>query len=124
MARLIALRPATEAREMLIGQGSLAGLAELRDFEWHRLSSYDGKGGNYVLLDADGDGQYVGCVLNVDVRDRQVNDWYGEGDDMIFIDGESWLPRLHGIGTEDYFAGTRCTGSTSRTRSGSGRRSG
>ena len=29
-------------------------------------------------------------------------DWPGEGDDMIFIDGESWPPQLHGTGTEDY----------------------
>jgi DUF2961 family protein len=29
--------------------------------------------------------------------------WYGEGDDMFFIDGERWPPSLHGTGTEDYF---------------------
>ena len=29
--------------------------------------------------------------------------WYGEGDDMFFIDGEAWPPSLHGTGTEDYF---------------------
>ena len=29
--------------------------------------------------------------------------WYGEGDDMFFIDGEPWPSRLHGTGTEDYF---------------------
>ncbi len=63
---------------------------------------------NYVLLDVHGDGQYVGCVLNVDVFERQVNDWYGEGDDMIFVDGEAWPPRLHGTGTEDYFDTAFC----------------
>jgi hypothetical protein len=63
---------------------------------------------NYVLLDTPGRGQYVGCVLNVDVFERQVNDWYGEGDDMIFIDGEPWPPRLHGTGTEDYFNTAFC----------------
>jgi hypothetical protein len=63
---------------------------------------------NYVILEARGDGQYVGCVLNVDVFERQVNDWYGEGDDMIFIDGEPWPPRLHGTGTEDYFNTAFC----------------
>jgi hypothetical protein len=57
---------------------------------------------NYVILDVAGRGQYVGCVLNVDVFERQVNDWYGEGDDMIFIDGEPWPPRLHGTGTEEW----------------------
>ena len=63
---------------------------------------------NYVILDVEGDGQYVGCVLNIDVVDRQVNDWYGEGDDMIFVDGDSWPPRLHGTGTEDYFNTAFC----------------
>jgi hypothetical protein len=63
---------------------------------------------NYVILDVAGDGQYVGCNLNVDVFERQVNDWYGEGDDMIFVDGEPWPPRLHGTGTEDYFGLAFC----------------
>ena len=63
---------------------------------------------NYVILDTRGNGQYVGCVLNIDVFCRQVNDWYGEGDDMIFIDDEPWPPRLHGTGTEDYFNTAFC----------------
>jgi hypothetical protein len=29
--------------------------------------------------------------------------WWGEGDDMIFVDGEAWPPSLHGTGSEDYF---------------------
>jgi hypothetical protein len=58
---------------------------------------------NYVILEARGSGVYVGCNLNVDCFQRQGNDWYGEGDDMIVIDGEPWPPRLHGTGTEDYF---------------------
>jgi hypothetical protein len=63
---------------------------------------------NYTLLEVAGRGQYVGCVLNVDVFERQVNDWYGEGDDMIFVDGVAWPPRLHGTGTEDYFNTAFC----------------
>jgi hypothetical protein len=63
---------------------------------------------NYVILDVQGSGHYVGCNLNIDVFERQVNDWYGEGDDMIFIDGEPWPPRLHGTGTEDYFNTAFC----------------
>ena len=38
---------------------------------------------------------------------RKFN-WYGEGDDMIFIDGEQWPPSLHGTGTEDYFNTAYC----------------
>lgn len=63
---------------------------------------------NYVILEATGSGQYVGCHLDVDCFQREKNDWYGEGDDMIFIDGEPWPPSLHGTGTEDYFATAYC----------------
>ncbi len=58
--------------------------------------------GNYVILEAEGRGHYVGCNLNIDCFRRAKNDWYGEGDDMIFIDGDT-TPTLHGTGTEDYF---------------------
>jgi hypothetical protein len=58
--------------------------------------------GNYVILEAEGKGHYVGCHLDIDCFARDKNDWYGEGDDMILIDGEP-LPRLYGTGTEDYF---------------------
>lgn len=63
---------------------------------------------NYVILEAEGRGKYVGCNLNVDCFEHQANDWYGEGDDMIFVDGEAWPPSLHGTGTEDYFNTAFC----------------
>lgn len=55
---------------------------------------------NYVILEAEGKSHYVGCNLSVH---RLAPGWFGEGDDMIFIDGERWPPSLHGTGTEDYF---------------------
>lgn len=60
---------------------------------------------NYLILYAEGVGHYVGCVLNVDNFNafRQKYTWFGEGDDMIFVDGEKWPPSIHGTGTEDYF---------------------
>jgi len=59
---------------------------------------------NYLILEAEGKGHYVGCNLNVhNLRQTEKWNWYGEGDDMIFIDGERWPPTLHGTGTEDYF---------------------
>lgn len=63
---------------------------------------------NYVILEAVGKGKYVGCHLDIDVFEQQANSWYGEGDDMFFIDGEPWPPRLHGTGTEDYFNTAFC----------------
>ena len=68
----------------------------------------DGKE-NYVLMEAQGCGHYVGCNVNIhNLRDTAKWDWPGEGDDMIFIDGEPWPPRLHGTGTEDYFNMSWC----------------
>ncbi len=57
---------------------------------------------NYVILDVKGKGHYVGCCLHIDTDEPG---WWGEGDDMFFIDGQSWPPALHGTGTEDYFCG-------------------
>ena len=65
--------------------------------------------GNYTILEAEGRGHYIGCVLNVhNLRETSQWNWYGEGDDMIFIDGEDWPPSLHGTGTEDYFNTAWC----------------
>ena len=57
---------------------------------------------NYLVLDTQGKGHYVGCCLHVDTNETG---WWGEGDDMFFVDGEAWPPHLHGTGTEDYFCG-------------------
>jgi hypothetical protein len=68
-----------------------------------QLTNLTGEG-NYVILDAAGRGHYVGCNLSIDHINPVPNvTWFGEGDDMIFIDDEIWPPSLHGTGTEDYF---------------------
>lgn len=60
---------------------------------------------NYVILEAEGQGQLVGLLMNVD---NIAGGWWGEGDDMVFIDGEKWPPSLHGTGTEEIFGGGAC----------------
>jgi hypothetical protein len=55
---------------------------------------------DYLLLEAEGAGHYVGCVMSVLQR---AMGWWGEGDDRIRVDGES-RPSLHGTGSEDYFS--------------------
>jgi hypothetical protein len=72
-----------------------------------RWLNKDGKD-NYIILKAEGNGIYCGAHLNIDCLKRNPNDWYGEGDDMIFIDGESWPPSIHGTGTEDWFHCAYC----------------
>jgi len=63
------------------------------------LANLDGKD-NYVILEAKGQGHYIGCNLSVT---HFQGTWWGEGDDMIFIDDEKWPPSFHGTGSEDYF---------------------
>ncbi|HRY49348.1 MAG TPA: DUF2961 domain-containing protein [Candidatus Paceibacterota bacterium] len=57
------------------------------------------KGQDYVILDTQGKGHYVGTVLAVRTRSPS---WFGEGDEKIYIDGES-NASIWGTGTEDYF---------------------
>ncbi|RKX47735.1 MAG: hypothetical protein DRP64_00215 [Verrucomicrobia bacterium] len=59
---------------------------------------YPTKPGNYVIADIEGEGQYVGTLLNIH---QHAGSWWGEGDDFFFIDGEK-EPSLRGTGSEDY----------------------
>jgi hypothetical protein len=63
---------------------------------------------NYVICEVEGDGIYCGAHLDIDCFQRNPNDWYGEGDDMVVIDGEDWPPSIHGTGTEDWFNCSYC----------------
>lgn len=56
-------------------------------------------GKDYVVLETQGRGHYVGTVLAVRTRSPA---WFGEGDEKIYIDGEA-EPSIWGTGTEDYF---------------------
>src|SRR5712692_2904338 len=57
--------------------------------------------GNYVWLEASGRGHFVGVTMSVL---QNQDGWWGEGDDMFFVDGEK-APALNGTGSEDYFLG-------------------
>jgi len=56
-------------------------------------------GTDYLVLETQGKGHYVGTVLAVRTRSPS---WFGEGDEKIYIDGEA-KPSIWGTGTEDYF---------------------
>jgi hypothetical protein len=60
----------------------------------------DGKE-NYVWMEATGRGHFAGVTMSV-VENQ--DGWWGEGDDMFFVDGEK-LPSINGTGSEDYFLG-------------------
>lgn len=76
--------------------------------EWSILgpqgANSDGTG-NYVFADIEGKGHFIGVNYYVDSPSPV---WYGEGDDMFFIDGEKWPSSIHGTGTEDFFNSSWC----------------
>ncbi len=54
---------------------------------------------NYVIAETKGRGHYIGCNLSIT---NFQGTWWGEGDDMIWVDGYKWPPDIHGTGSEDY----------------------
>ena len=79
--------------------------AQFRQAAPCRAIASDGKNlagrDNYVFLEARGKGHYIGVTQSIV---QNEDGWPGEGDDMIFIDGDA-LPTINGTGTEDYFNG-------------------
>ena len=65
--------------------------------------------GNYVFLEATGTGHFLGVTHAVL---QNQDGWFGEGDDMIFIDGDN-APTINGTGTEDYYNGAWAFGDQS-----------
>jgi len=53
---------------------------------------------DYLILDAEGQGHYVGTVLSGRARSPM---WFGEGDEKFYVDGDR-KPTIQGTGTEDY----------------------
>lgn len=57
---------------------------------------------NYVFMEATGRGHYVGVTHSV-LQNQDY--WWGEGDEMIFLDGAK-SPQITGTGSEDYYTGS------------------
>ena len=57
---------------------------------------------NYVFGETRGSGHLMGVTLGVL---QNEDGWWGEGDEMIFVDDES-KPVINGTGSEDYFLGS------------------
>lgn len=75
--------------------------------EWEVLGKFGrnptGKD-NYLFADIKGKGQFVGVNYYVNCPTPM---WYGEGDEMVFLDGDT-LPTFNGTGTEDFFNTSWC----------------
>lgn len=65
----------------------------------------DGKG-NYVIMEAEGKGHLLGVTHSII---QNQGDWWGEGDEMIYIDGAEDA-QIKGTGAEDYYLGAWCYG--------------
>jgi hypothetical protein len=65
---------------------------------YYRQERPAAKGRNYEFLNIKGAGHYVGTVLNVI---QAGVGWFGEGDDLFYVDGAAH-PQILGTGTEDY----------------------
>ena len=59
---------------------------------------------DWNFLNATGKGRFVGTMLHVT---NPVKDWWGEGDEKIYVDGEAF-PSHFGTGSEDYFGYAWC----------------
>jgi hypothetical protein len=66
---------------------------------WHRDPRTTSKQ-NYTVLEAEGQGHFVGMNLSTQSYDNDTQ--YLEGDEMVYVDGEK-EPSVYGTGTEDYF---------------------
>ncbi|QGY47371.1 DUF2961 domain-containing protein [Maribellus comscasis] len=67
----------------------------LENHEWHFDVNY---------IDINGQGIYAGDALTIF---NTAEAWWGEGDEKIFVDGESF-PSFIGTGTEDYYGYAWC----------------
>jgi hypothetical protein len=59
---------------------------------------------DWTYLDTTGRGRFVGVAYTIA---NPVGDWWGEGDEKIYVDGEDF-PSTFGTGTEDYFGYAWC----------------
>lgn len=80
------------------------GHAEVGTPEHDDVTNTTGKD-NFLILDSEGQGNFVGLFLTVD---NVTGGWYGEGDDMIFVDGVKWPPTYPGTGHEEIFNSGCC----------------
>jgi hypothetical protein len=72
------------------------------EIEWSLVGPYNENptgADNYLFAHIEGKGHFVGVNYYVNSPSPM---WYGEGDDMWFIDGEK-RPSMIGTGTEDFF---------------------
>jgi len=99
----------------------LNGSIEMSDYEWKPNSMYFGAAWHeyrHIRTRDDGGSKFDLNFINIDGKGVYVGDqvtlfnntwhWWGEGDEKIFVDGETF-PSHFGTGTEDYFGFAWCS---------------
>jgi hypothetical protein len=94
-----------EYRQAVPTKGWTTGWKLNSDSKVNEAENKDGAN-NHVLFETEGRGHYVGTTLSIQ---QNQGDWWGEGDEMMFIDDRK-TPRIVGTGSEDYFLGAWCYG--------------
>ena len=73
--------------------------------KWRSLNNHPTKPRiDWTLLDCQGEGTYLGNMYQVS---NPLPNWWGEGDEKIYVDGEKF-PSTFGTGTEDYYGYAWC----------------
>lgn len=104
----------------MVNQGketaTVSGEIALKDYQWtdrsmHFHAKWRGQFDvptrpmqDWNYLTAKGKGVFAGVAFAID---NPVRDWWGEGDEKIYVDGEKF-PSHFGTGTEDYFGYAWC----------------
>lgn len=95
---------------------TLEGVMALKDYQWtDRSMHFHAKWRaefevptrpmqDWNYLTARGQGVFAGVSFSID---NPVKDWWGEGDEKIYVDGEDF-PSHFGTGTEDYYGYAWC----------------
>jgi len=69
---------------------------------WRRSSPLAYKDVHWIVDGIKGKGHYVGTYLAWQANN---NNWWGEGEVKMYLDGDGEFPTICGTGTEDYFGG-------------------
>ena len=69
---------------------------------WNRIQSTTPTEDFVILPKVEGIGRFLGTSVSINSNPAYGNQWWGEGEVKVYLDGDDELPTLCGTGTEDY----------------------
>ncbi len=98
-------KPIKLSCEIVSGNYSWTDCSQYFFAKWRSLNNHPTKPRiDWTLLDCKGKGTYLGNMFQIS---NPVPNWWGEGDEKIYLDGEKF-PSTFGTGTEDYYGYAWC----------------